>query len=156
MTVINALMNRTDGGLHKATRGVNNLAYYASSDYTVNQNYAFLRLSSQTSLTNRDELIEVLKTELEKMKSIEIEPEEIQQVLLNNKIIRRNYLSPPYIGRVTIDNEITGRGYDWLEREMDELAGVTETDIRRVAEKYFKNITVIVSYPSENFERSIQ
>ncbi|MCF7920108.1 MAG: insulinase family protein [Candidatus Cloacimonetes bacterium] len=156
MTLIKALMNRTDGGLHEATRGVNDLAYFASADYSVNQNSAFFRITSQTSLENRDELIAVLAEEIEKMKTIEISSEDIQQVLLNNKIIRRNYLSPSYIGRVSIDNEVNGRGYDWLEKEMDELSGVTAADIRRVAEKYFTNITVIVSYPSEDFKRSIQ
>ena len=156
MTVINALMNRTDGGLHEATRGSNDLAYFASSDYSTNLNSAFFRITSQTSLKNRDELIDVLQDEMEKMKSIEISQEEISQVLLNNKIIRRNYVSPRYIGRISVSGEISGKGHNWLEREMDELSGVTAVDIRRVAAKYFQNKTVIVSYPSEDFERSIQ
>ena len=156
MKVINALFNRSDGGLHKATRGTNNLAYFAYASYATNHDYGFLRLTSQTSLENRDELIQVLVQELNNMMNIEISQDEIRQVLSRNEIIRRNNISADYLPSLILNSEADGLGYDWYAREMDELSNVTAEDIRRVATQYFQNKAIIVSFPSEDFQRKIE
>jgi zinc protease len=156
MKVINALMNRMDGGLHEATRGSNDLAYFAYARYTANLDYGFLRLTSQTSINKKDELIEVLNQQLTNMASIEISQDEIIQVLTNNYSIFLNNVSASYLPALVITNEMDGVGYDWYERQLEELSTVTQEDIRRVAAKYFTSKVVLVSYPSDDFQRTIE
>ena len=156
MKVINTLLNRMDGGLHEATRGTNDLAYYAYSQYTTNKDYGFLRLTSQTSINKKDELISVLQQQLDDMMNIQITQDEIIQVLNNNNTIMRNNISKSRLPSLVINNEINGVGYDWYDKQLEELSTVTQDDIRRVATKYFQNKVTLVSYPSEDFQRKIE
>ncbi|MCF7911291.1 MAG: insulinase family protein [Candidatus Cloacimonetes bacterium] len=156
MKVINALLNRMDGGLHEATRGSNDLAYFAYARYTTNLDYGFLRITSQTSINKKDELIAVLNQQLDNMENIQISQAEIVQVLTNNDIIRRNNINASYLPTLVINNEVDGVGYDWDNRQLEELSIVTQEDIRRVAARYFANRVNLVSYPSDSFQRTVE
>lgn len=156
MTVINILMNRMNGGLHEATRGVNDLAYFASANYSASRDYGYMRLTSQTSINKKDELVEVLQQEIDKLKTTEIAQSEIQQALMSRKMMLRNYITAPSIGRYRMYDEIRGLESNWFDNEFEELLNVSAEDIQRVAKKYFENKIVIVSYPSEDFERTIE
>ena len=156
MKVINALLNRMDGGLHEATRGTNDLAYYAYAQYNTNKDYGFLRLTSQTSINKKDELIAVLQQQLDNMMNIQITQDEIIQVLNNNNTVLRNNIPNSRLPSMVISNELNGIGYNWYDKQLEELSTVTPDDIRRVAAKYFTNKVTLVSYPSDDFQRTIE
>jgi zinc protease len=156
MRVINMLLNRPDGGLHEVTRGSNNLAYYAYAGNNANLDYGFIRISSQTSINKKDELIAVLVNQLDSFADIDISQQEINQVVAHNHSLRRNNISASYLPVIILQNEADGIGHDWYLKEAEELAEITAQDIQRVAQSYFKNKAIIVSCPSEVFERKIE
>ncbi|MCK4311318.1 MAG: insulinase family protein [Candidatus Cloacimonetes bacterium] len=52
--------------------------------------------------------------------------------------------------------EAIGLGYDYIDRRSEIMSKVTADDIINVANKYFKNIDVIVFEPSEDVELMVE
>jgi zinc protease len=156
MSVINLLCNGARGRIHIALRGENDLAYYGYSNYTYSDHNGYFRLTSQTSIDKKDELVSVLKGELTKLKTIPVTMEEIALAIEENQKMMNAYLNdnrlPYYITRF----EAIGLGYDFLDKSAEILQEVTPEDIMRVANKYFKNIAVIVSEPSADVELIVE
>ncbi|HEX38039.1 MAG TPA: insulinase family protein [Candidatus Cloacimonetes bacterium] len=149
MKVIMAILNGSRGRIHKAVRGVNDLAYYGFARYSSGAHYGFFRLSSQTSIDKKDDLIAVLKEQIELLKNEPVTEDEIQssiddyyQMILTD--IDDNQL-PYYMTYY----ESIGLGYDYLNKIKDYLTGITPEDIQRVANTYFQKVAVIISEPNE-------
>ena len=156
MTVINLLCNGARGRIHLALRGENDLAYYGYSSYSYSDYDGSFRLTSQTSIDRKDELLAVLKGELTKLKTIPASSEELALAIEENQKMMDAYLNdnrlPYYITRF----EALGLGYDYLDKSAEFLKDVTPEYIIRVANKYFKNIAVIVSEPSKDVELIVE
>jgi len=69
MKVIMAILNGSRGRIHKAVRGTNDLAYYGYARYNSGEGYGFFRLTSQTSVDKKDELVAVLQDQINKLKN---------------------------------------------------------------------------------------
>jgi zinc protease len=155
-SVINLLFSGARGRIFKALRGENDLAYYGFSEYFYSQDNGYFRLTSQTSIDRKEELIKVLRNELEKLKTELVSREEIDTAIEENRKIMNSYMNdnrlPFYITRY----EALGLGFDYIQKSAEYLKKVTSEDIQRAAEKYFKNVAVIVSQPSENVKLIVE
>jgi len=156
MMVIENILSGSRGRLHKATRGVNDLAYYAYASYNYEKNYGYFRVTSQTSIDKKDELIQVLKDEITKLKDVDVSKDEINLAIEEQQKIMESYLTDNQLPYYLTMNEALGLGYDFIEKSPELLKKVTTEDIKRVANKYFKNTAVIVSEPSENVELMVE
>ena len=147
MEVISSILNGSRGRIHNSVRGDNDLAYFAYASYMYGDNYGMLRLTSQTSPDKKDELISVLKNEIEKLKNELVSEKEIQEAITDNYKTMKNYLEDELLVYFALHNEVLGLGYDYFENSINEMKKVTPEDIKNLANKYFKDITVIVSQP---------
>jgi len=152
MNLINMLLWGSRGRLHLAVRGTNNLAYFAFPDYTYSENSSYFNLSSQTSIDKKDELIEVMLNELDKLMNEDVSVEEIDGAIdesskMMQAMFNDNNL-PYYITR----NEASGLGYNYLVRLKEIYGNITPAQIKAVANKYFKNRKIITSVPDENVD----
>lgn len=152
MRVINLLLNGSRGRLFKAVRGTNDLAYYAYSSYVYSEDYAYLRVGSQTSIDHKDELISVLRQELEKFITDPVSRDEINSAIDENEKTMKSYMDDNRLPYYATFYEAKGLGYDYLTTSTNLLKTVTPEDIQRVAAKYFQNIAVLVSQPSDEVE----
>ncbi|MDO9576939.1 MAG: pitrilysin family protein [Candidatus Cloacimonadales bacterium] len=156
MTVINLLCNGARGRIFVALRGENDLAYYGYSSYSYSDYNGYFRLTSQTSIDKKDELLAVLKGELTKLKTLPASAEELVLAIDENQKMLDAYLNDNRLPYYITHYEAIGLGYDYLENSVEFLQDVTPEDIIRVANKYFKNFAVIVSEPSEDVELIVE
>ncbi len=156
MTVINLICNGARGRIHKALRGENDLAYYGYSSYGYSENHGYFRLTSQTSIDKKAELIAVLMAEIEKLKTVPVSPEEIALAIEENQKIMNSYMDDNNLPYYITQYEATGLGYDYLKKSAEYLQDVTWQDIQHVANRYFQNIAIIVSEPSEDVKLIVE
>ena len=156
VTVINQLMNSSYGRLHNATRGVNDLAYFAFSSFTSNKDFGYLQLTSQTSIDKKDQLVQVMESEINRLKGELVSQSEINTAIEDNSKMLKSYLDDNEIGFQLSYYESCGLGYDYLEREADLLKKVTPEQIRDAANKFFTNHDVIISVPSSNVDKMVE
>ena len=152
MRVINLIFNGSRGRLHQALRGSNDLAYFGYSDYSYGDDYGYIRLISQTSIDKKDELISVLQNEIDRMKNEPVTQEDIDGAIEENRKLMEAYLNDNRLAYFITMYEARGLGYDYLQKSSDLLKTVTPEDIKQVAEKYFNNVAVLVSQPSDDVE----
>jgi len=91
--VISRILNGARGRLHEAVRGDNDLAYFAYSQYSNSRHYGFFRVSSQTSLSKKEDLIKVLKQQIERLKTEKVTQAEIDSAIDEYKKIIDSYLN---------------------------------------------------------------
>jgi zinc protease len=156
MRVINLIFNGSRGRLHQALRGTNDLAYYGYSDYSYDDNYGYVRLISQTSIDKKDELISVLQNEIDRMINEPVKQEDINSAIEENRKMMDAYLNDNRLAYYITMYEARGLGYDYLKRSSDLLKTVTPQDIKKVAQKYFNNVAVLVSQPSDDVELMVE
>ncbi|NQV19182.1 MAG: insulinase family protein [Armatimonadetes bacterium] len=156
MKVIASLLRGARGRLHKAVRGTNDLAYYAFADYNYFVDDGYLRVVSQTSIDKKDELVNVLKNEMEKLKNEPVTREEIDIAIEENQKILNSYLNDNQLPYYQTHYEAIGLGYDYINKSSEILKQVTPEDIQRVANQYFKNVAIIISEPDENVELMVE
>ncbi len=152
MRVINLIFNGSRGRLHQALRGSNDLAYFGYSDYSYGDDYGYIRLISQTSIDKKDELISVLQNEIDRMKNEPVTQEDIDGAIEENRKLMEAYLNDNRLAYFITMYEARGLGYDYLQKSSDLLKTVTPEDIKQVTEKYFNNVAVLVSQPSDDVE----
>ncbi|MCF7794545.1 MAG: insulinase family protein [Candidatus Cloacimonetes bacterium] len=152
MRVINLILNGSRGRIHKAVRGTNDLAYYGYASYGYNRDHGFLRLNSQTSIDRKDELVDVLLGELDKLKNEPVSMEEINSAIEENEKTMKTYMNDNRLPYYATYYEAKGLGFDYPATSTKVLKQVTPDDIMRVAKKYFQNTAIFVSEPSENVE----
>ncbi len=154
--VILNILNGSNGRIYKVTRGKNDLSYFAYAYEVTSTNYGQMRLTSQTSKEKAEELKNVLINEINKLMTENVSQEEINSAIDENQKQIENYITDKEISSYAIYYEKLGLGYDYLYNSSDKLKKVKPEDIRRVANKYFKEKDVIISYPAENLKRMIE
>jgi zinc protease len=146
--VINRILSGVvKGRIHVAVRQDNDLAYFAGAHYIKQANMGIFRLYSQCALNKKDELIRVLKNEIEILKTELVSIEEIENSINEYTRALSSYLADEGLVTWALVNELNGLGYDYLHRSVDILKQVTPEDILRVANQYFDKMDVIVSEP---------
>jgi predicted Zn-dependent peptidase len=145
-SVIQSLLWGARGRLHFATRGEKDLAYFAHASYS-GVAPGFFRITTQTSSDKADEIIEVIKNEIEKLKTEHISQDEIDTAIMDQYKTIQNYLNDEYLVYQALYYETVGLGYDYLTKSLDEMKKVTSDDINRIANKYFNHYDIIISQP---------
>ncbi|MBS3742171.1 MAG: insulinase family protein, partial [Candidatus Cloacimonetes bacterium] len=153
--VISRILSGSRGRLHEAVRGGNDLAYFAYSQHGNSNNYGFFRISSQTSPAKKEELLKVLKNEIEKLKTDKVLQEEIDSAINEHKKMISSYLNINHLPKIMTRNCALGLGYNYLQESIRYLKEVTPEDIQMAAKKYLKNCAVIISEPSEDVELTV-
>lgn len=153
--VIKRLLNGARGRLHKAVRGDNDLAYFAYSQYSHSRHYGFFRVSSQTSLSKKEELIKVLEQQIERLKTEKVTQAEIDSAIDEYKKIIDSYMNINHLPYLMTRNSALGLGYNYLQNSPKYLKEVTPDDIQQAATKYFKNCITIISEPSKDVELTV-
>ncbi|MCD4796855.1 MAG: insulinase family protein [Candidatus Cloacimonetes bacterium] len=156
MQLIEMILSGARGRLHQAVRGDNDLAYYAFPDYRYGENDGSFRLTSQTSIDKKDDLVRVMQNELEKLKTEEVSIEEITSAIEEQEKMLRTFLNENSMPYYITYYEAIGLGYDYIDRVSDIYKQVSQKDIQRVANKYFENVAIIISEPSEDVELMVE
>jgi zinc protease len=149
MKVIDSLLGGSRGRLHNAVRGENDLAYFVFTRHRTTDLLSFFRVSTQTSIDKKDEIISVIHSELNKIKTETISQEEIERAVTDGYKTMQTYLEGDGFVIMAMRNETEGVGYDSIDRTFPDMLKVTSEDINRVAQKYFEKIDVIISQPFE-------
>lgn len=150
--VISAILNGSNGRIHKATRGKNDLSYFAYASEMSGTNYGMFRVTSQTSKEKTEELKNVLLAELDKLMYEKVSQSELSSAVEESHKQLQLYLTDDYLGSYSAYNEMIGLGYDYLTKAVEGYRKITPEDVQRVAQKYFKDRDVIVSVPSEDIK----
>jgi len=156
LMVIESILRGGRGRLHKATRGVNDLAYFTNASYDFDPHYGFFRLTSQTSIDKKDELVEVLQNEIKKLKQEDVTVDEINLAIEEQQKIMETYLTDNQLPNYMSFYEMMGLGYDFIDKSSEKMKEVTPADIKRAANKYFKNTALIISEPNENVDLMVE
>ncbi len=156
MQLIEMILSGSRGRLHQAVRGDNDLAYYAFPDYRYGENDGSFRLTSQTSIDKKNDLVRVMQNELEKLKTEEVRIEEITSAIEEREKMLRTILNENSMPYYITYYEAIGLGYDYIDRVSDIYKQVSQEDIQRVANKYFENVAIIISEPSEDVELMVE
>ena len=154
--VILNILNGSNGRIFKATRGKNNLSYFAYAYDVASPDYGIFRVTSQTSKEKSEELKNVLINEINRLMTESVSPDEIISAINENQKQMEYYITDKDIATYSMYYENQGLGYDYLFNSSEKLKKVTPEDIKRVANKYFKEKDIIISYPSENLKRMLE
>jgi zinc protease len=154
-TVLNHIFGLQRGRIHTAVRGERDLAYFAQPQHMFGNDYGIFRLITQTSLDKMDDLIDVLMSEVERIKVEPVEEDEIRTAIdgynkMLNTMLTDNNL-PYYVTR----NEILGLGYDFHKKYDEVLYDIDSDDIIQVANKYLSDYIIIVSKPDDDVKRMV-
>ncbi|NOR45921.1 MAG: hypothetical protein GQ534_10080, partial [Candidatus Delongbacteria bacterium] len=134
----------------------NNLAYSAYSYYAGTKEYGFYRVVSQTSLGKKDELVKVLKHEVQRLIDGDITQEEIDlSVESYAKMLDSYFTDNKLVGTMT-SYESRGLGYNFLKESLKDLKKVTPEMIKIVANKYLNDAAIIISQPSADVKRIVE
>jgi len=155
-SVIIAILNGSRGRIHKAIRGQNDLAYYGYAQYSSGDDYGFFRLTSQTSIDKKDELIAVLQNQIDKLKNEPVTAKEIQSSIDDYTKMIITSIDDNRLPYYMTHYEAIGIGYDYLENMKSYFDKVTPEDIQRVANKYFAKVAVFISEPNAEVELMVQ
>ncbi|MCF7859494.1 MAG: insulinase family protein [Candidatus Cloacimonetes bacterium] len=150
MRLINMILSGARGRLHLAVRGNNNLAYFAFPEYWYSADSGYFNLNSQTSIDKKDELIAVMKNELQKLKDEIVPEEEINSAIEENKKMYNAMLNDNSLPYYITYYEAIGLGYDYFDKIIEFYEDTTPTQIRKAANKYFSKITIIISEPDSS------
>jgi len=155
-SVIIAILNGSRGRIHKAIRGQNDLAYYGYAQYSSGDDYGFFRLTSQTSIDKKDELVAVLQDQINKLKNEPVSTEEIQSSIDDYSKMIITSIDDNQLPYYMTHYEAIGLGYDYLENMKTYFDKVTPEDIQRVAKEYFAKVAVFISEPNDEVELMVQ
>lgn len=155
MKVLETILGGSHGRIFQATRGDNDLAYFAYAQLVSEVRYGYLRVTSQTSYEKANQLRQVLLCELDRIIREPVSKEEITSAIEADYVQRQNLITDKHIGHIAASNESKGLGYDYWFREITELRRITPEDVQRVAMKYLKDRDVIISIPSKDVNRIV-
>lgn len=148
-----ALGSGFSGRILKATRRDSNLVYSAYPRYSATRDFGFFRISALTSYNKKDELIQVLQNEVQKIMDGDIKQDEIDTVINSWELQVQNAYVDSYIANTLCYWESVGLGYNHLNESISEFKKLTPERIQEVAKKYFSDMAVIISEPMEGVER---
>lgn len=157
MTALNQVMsNGFSGRLVKATRVQSDLVYSAYSYYSGTKDYGFYRIEAQTSLAKKDQLVEVLKKEVQKLIDGDITQEEINLSVESYSKMLESYITDSNMAGLMISYESRGLGYNFLKESLKELKKVTPEMIKTVSNKYLKDAAIFISQPNKDVKRVVE
>jgi predicted Zn-dependent peptidase len=145
--VICSIMGFMRGRMFHATRGERDLAYFAQFFYNSNRSGSNFEIVTQTSIDKKDELIEVIKNELNRLRNEPISTEEIEEAVMNTFRIFINLNEEHVVAGTALRREVSGLGFDFRERSLPEMLSVTPEEIMYVANKYLTEFDIIISLP---------
>jgi len=155
MAVLNSVLNSSKGRIHVATRGVNNLSYFAYSSYFANGDTGYLRITSQTSLEKKKLLISTLQNEIIKLQTTLVSKAEMEEAIMEDYNVTKTWLNDARLPNHLVWLEASGRGSDFLETNLQRQLQVTPEQLQSVAKKYLAHGAVIVSYPKPEVSRMV-
>lgn len=153
--VIENILSGSNGRIHQATRGDNDLSYFAHAIFASEPSFGYFRVTSQTSEEKAQQLKQALLSVLDRMMNEPVTEEELSQAIEAENIQLNNLITDKEIGYISAANEFKGLGYDNRYKEIQELRKVTPEDVQRVAKKYLKDRDVIISIPSKDVKRMV-
>jgi len=153
--VMNRILSGSNGRLHEATRGTNNLAYFAYASYSGTPDYGFCRVTSQTSLDKKDQLIQTLQEQLDKMVNELVTEEEIALTVGEYEQQIKAMISDENIAGFIMNTELMGNRFEDKDKEIAKFKVVTPEQVKAVAGKYLDKRAVIVSFPNENVKKLV-
>ena len=156
MKVIQTILGGNRGRIFNAVRGTNDLAYFAYPDYSAERDYGFFRITSQTSLDKKDELLQVLLGEIEKIKKETVSQEEINLAVEETQKIMSSYFTDNQLPYVMTSYENLGLGFDFIEKISEILKKITPEDVKTVANKYFQKAAIFISQPKKNVKLMVE
>jgi len=156
MKVIELLLGYSGKRLHKATRQDDNLAYFAYAQYVGDSDYGFFRLISQTSAPNKDRLLTVLKSEIERLKNGDVTQEDIDAAVSSYESQIKSYFTDDKLASTITHYESTGQGYNFMLDSVNDMMKITPEMIKEAANKYFAKGITIISLPSEDVELKLE
>ncbi len=156
MKLINEILSGSRGRLHQAVRGTNNLAYYAFPQFHSSENFGYFNLNSQTSIDKKDELTQVMVNELTRLMTEDVPIDELNSAIDENEKMLKAMLNDNSLPYYITHFEALGLGYDYIDRISEIHKKITPAQIKTVANKYFKNQTIIISEPDENVELMVK
>ncbi|MBN2018343.1 MAG: insulinase family protein [Candidatus Cloacimonetes bacterium] len=156
MRAILAVLNGSRGRIHKAVRGQNDLAYYGYAQYSTGQDYGFFRITSQTSIDKKDELIAVLNNQIELLKNEKVSQDELQAAIDDNIKMIKTDIDDNQLPFYMTHYEAIGFGYDYLDHLKENLSKITPEDIQQAANTYFGKVAVFVSEPNADVDLMVQ
>ncbi|MFO7897141.1 MAG: insulinase family protein [Candidatus Cloacimonadales bacterium] len=152
MKVIHNILSGSRGRIFQSTRGRNNLSYYAYPTYGSSQDYGFFRLTSQTSIDKKDELVQVLLNDLELLKTELVSQSEICGAIEEDKKIMQSYLNDNALPNYMTYMEAMGLGFDNIFQKYDEMEKITPEEIKAVANRWFDEALIMISVPDESVD----
>lgn len=141
------------GRIYKATRRDRDLVYAAYPRYAATPNYGFFRIIGLTSLDKKDELIEVIKSEIQKIIDGDIKQDEIDTVVNFYDLQTRNAFVDRHLVNTLCYYESIGLGYNYLRDAAEKYRDLTPERIQEAAKRLFENAAIIISKPSESVQR---
>lgn len=120
------------------------LAYTVRSTYETNEKCGNLSIYIATEPKNVQICLDGFKTEINKLKEIPVSVEELENAK-NNVIGKQQFVTETNAQQANLYAyyEIMGLGYNFQEKIIEKLKGVTPEQIQFVANKYFDDISVI-------------
>ncbi|MBQ2644444.1 insulinase family protein [bacterium] len=128
------------------------LAYTVRSMYEPKKKCASFTIYIGTEPKNIKTAIDGFKAEIEKIKTIPVEEQELQDAK-NNVIGKRGFYfeTNSLISSLTGMYEIQGLGFNYEEKFIETIKNVTSEDIKKCAETYFSRAKVLtILAPAEN------
>lgn len=155
MKVIENVLSGSHGRIHQATRGDNDLSYFAHAMFASEPSFGYFRVTSQTSEEKAQQLKQALLSVLDRMMNEPVTEEELSRAIEAENIQLNNLITDKEIGYISAANEFKGLGYDYWLKEIQELRKVSPEDVQRVAKKYLKDRDVIISVPSKDVNKMV-
>ncbi len=142
-------INYPGGRLQEQLRGNDkSLVYLVHAFSRPGIDGGYFAIMSQTTMENYDEVISVIRRNIDEITSSLVSDEELDTAknmcITMHKLGRETYASQAYSDAV---NEIVGLGYDYGQKYPSQIEKVTKDDVLRVAKKYFKNSLLVTVYP---------
>jgi len=148
LKVIQNIFSGNYSRLHQALRGERDLVYYGYGYQRANIDRAAFVISAQTSQKNYEEVVAILKREVERLKSESLTDEELEgfkQEIINLYPIY--YQTNADQVSQAVFYETIGLGYQFFDEFLNNIQKVTKEDVQRVARKYFNKSVLAVSMP---------
>lgn len=155
MEVLDAIIsgiNYPGGWLHQKLRG-NELVYAVHAFNWMGADPGYFGIYAATTPEKVDQVIELISEQMDRIKVEDIPDEEFNRaksicVTMEKLSHQSNYEQAL---RSALD-ELYGLGYDFYKEHQSGIEAVSEEDVRRVANKYFKNYVLVITTPKGDTE----
>lgn len=142
-------INYPGGWLHEQLRGNDkSLVYLVHAFPRPGIDGGYFGVMSQTTMENYDEVISVIRKNIDKISTSLVSDEELNTAknmcITMRKLSNETYAMQAYSDGI---NEMLGLGYDYDQQYPSQIQKVTKDDVLKVAKKYFKNSLLVTVYP---------